>query len=102
MKAIINGKKYDTETAKFLVQRSNYGSFRDFNHVEETLYRKRTGEYFLLGKGGPNTIYAEWVDTNTRSGGSRIVPLTVEGAKEWAEAHASCDVYEKIFGEVEE
>ena len=36
------------------------------------------------------------------TGGSRIIPLTEEGAKNWAMDHLECDEYEALFGEVEE
>ena len=102
MKRIINGKKYDTDTAQLMGSWENYGGWRDFSHMGETLYRKKTGEYFLLGEGGPNTKYAERVDTNSWSGGSRIMPLTYDEARQWAEEHLDADEYEAIFGEVEE
>lgn len=102
MKKIIDGKKYDTETAKRLGFYSNYGSWRDFNHFEETLYQKKTGEFFLFGEGGPLTRYAESCGDNSFSGGSRIIPLTEEKAKAWVEKNLSADEYEALFGEVEE
>ena len=101
MKQIINGKKYNTETAKELGTYSNSGSWNDFDHFRETLYLKRTGEFFLLGEGGPRTKYA-YSDGNTRSGGAKIIPLTIEEAKAWAERNLSVEEYEEIFGEVEE
>ena len=39
---------------------------------------------------------------NKWSGGSKIIPLSVEAAQKWAEEHLSADEYEKIFGEVTE
>lgn len=102
MKKIINGRVYDTDTAKELAAYCNGGTWRDFSHWEETLYRKKTGEYFLYGKGGPMTRYAEAQGQNTWSGGSRIMPLTYQEATAWAEKHLSGDEYEDIFGEVVE
>ena len=102
MKKIINGKKYDTETAQEIETWSNAGSLCDFSHMEETLYRKKTGEYFLFGEGGPMTKYAVSEGNNSWSGGSDIVPLTYDAAQEWAEKHLEVDKYEEIFGEVEE
>ena len=102
MKKIINGKKYDTETAQEMGTWSNAGSLCDFSHMEETLYRKKTGEYFLFGEGGPMTKYAVSEGNNSWSGGSDIVPLTYDAAQEWAEKHLEVDKYEEIFGEVEE
>ena len=46
MKKYINGKVYDTETAQLIGTYANGGNWRDFSHYEETLYRKRTGEFF--------------------------------------------------------
>lgn len=102
MKKIINGKKYDTETAKLLVSEGNGLGHRDFSYCEETLYQKRTGEFFLYGEGGPMTKYAQRVDMNSWSGGERIIPITDDEARRWAEKHASVDAYERIFGEAEE
>ena len=102
MKKIINGKSYDTETAKKVAMWSNNLSYRDFNWVEETLYRKKTGEYFLHGEGGPMSRYAEATGTNSWSGGERIMPMTYAEATEWAEKHLDGDEYEQIFGAVVE
>ena len=46
MKKIINGKMYNTETAKYCggYEFSNCG---DFNYVCEELYQKKTGELYL-------------------------------------------------------
>ena len=98
MKKIINGKLYDTDTAKEVGSWANYGSWRDFNHMEETLYRKRTGEFFLFGEGGPSTKYARRTEQNMWSGGSQIIPLSPEAAREWAEEHLNADDYAELFG----
>lgn len=102
MKKIINGKSYDTETAKKVGCWSNNLSYRDFNWVEETLYRKKTGEYFLHGEGGPASRYSVATGTNSWSGGERIMPMTYAEASDWAEKHLDGDEYEAIFGSVVE
>jgi len=102
MKKIINGKVYDTDTAKELGSWANGGTWRDFSHMEETLYRKKTGEFFLHGEGGPMSRYAEAQGQNSWSGGSRIMPMTFTEAREWAEEHLDGDEYEAIFGAVAE
>lgn len=106
MKKIIrNGdqwRRYDTETAKEVGSWSNGLSYRDFTHVKETLYRKKTGEFFLYGCGGPNTHYRRRVGSNEWSGGEDIRPLTIEEAKEWAASRLDGDEFEDIFGPVEE
>lgn len=99
MKKIINGKKYDTATAKEVGSWSNNLSYRDFSHCEETLYRKKTGEYFLHGEGGPMSRYAERVGDMWGDGES-IHPMTFDEACKWAEDHLDGDEYEEIFGEI--
>ena len=100
MKQIINGKKYDTDTAKFLLSRSN--NCTGFSHCYEELYRKRTGEFFLYGEGGPMTKYARSCGDNSWSGGCEITPLTEAKAKKFVETYGDADDYESVFGEVEE
>lgn len=103
MKQIIKGKKYDTETATLIAEVSGGGSgWRDFRYYEETLYKKRTGEYFLYGEGGPMTRYAISVEGNGWASGCKITPLTYDGAREWAEKNLESDEYEAEFGEVVE
>lgn len=102
MNKIINGKRYDTATATKVARASNGGSWGDFNHWEETLYRKRTGEYFLHGEGGPMTRYAKSTGQNSWSGGEDLIPLSYENARAWAEEHLDGDAYEAIFGAVAE
>ena len=102
MKKIINGRKYDSDTAKELGSYSNYGSWNDFNHFEETLYQKRNGEFFLFGEGGAMTKYREPEGQNCWTGGSRIVPISDDKARKWAEKYLEVDEYESIFGEVSE
>lgn len=101
MKKIISGKKYDTETAQ-LVGEWSEGYRNDFSYIEEELYRKRTGEYFLLGEGGPDSRYAEQTGMSSWSEGWRIMPYTYEQAQEWAGRCLDVDEYESIFGEVSE
>ncbi len=102
MKKIINGKVYDTDTAKEQGSWGNGGTWRDFNHMEETLYRKKTGEFFLHGEGGPMTKYAQPAGQNSWSGGDRIMPMSYAEAREWAEEHLEAEEYEAIFGAVTE
>ena len=56
MKKVINGALYDTSTAKLLGEDS-YSNPGDFQHWVETLYRTKSGKYFLHGKGGAMTKY---------------------------------------------
>lgn len=103
MRKIIDGKLYDTSTAKCLGEWSDGLGFGDFNHREESLFRKKTGEYFLYLYGGANTPMAEPAYGGGWQGGELIRPLlSAEGAKRWAERRLTADEYESVFGEVSE
>jgi len=101
MKKIINGKLYDTSTAT-LISSAEYSYPGDFSHWREELYRKKTGEFFLYGKGGPMSKYSRKIGQNEWSGGEKIHPLTLREAQEWAEEHLDAEEYEQVFGVVEE
>lgn len=102
MKKIINGKMYDTETAQNIGCYNNGLSGGDFWFVEETLYRKKNGEFFLYGEGGAMSRYSRQDGSYSRCGGMELVPLSTEEAKAWVEKHCSADVYIEIFGNVTE
>lgn len=102
MKKIINGKKYDTETAKFKGKYDNGLGGTDLDWYEESLYLKRTGEFFLYGVGNARSKYSEACGSNWWSGSSDIIPLSLNEAMKWSETHLDGDEYEAIFGEVEE
>ena len=99
MKKIINGRVYDTSTASFAGTWDN-GVYGGLDSVSETLYRKHTGEYFLLGEGGARSKYAKTAGDNHWSGGVQIIPLTWDAARQWSEEHLDPDAYEDMFGEV--
>jgi len=101
MKKIINGKRYDTDTAT-LIGSAGYGYPGDLEYWAEDLYRKKTGEFFLYGEGGPKSIYSRRTGQNQWSGGAEIRPLSLQEAQEWAEEHLNADEYEEVFGRIEE
>ena len=101
MKKILNGKMYNTETAKELANRT-FSNPRDFNYINETLYQKKNGEYFLFGEGGGLTKYAFYVDSSGRTGGWEVIPMTEDDARERMGAHCDADEYIAVFGEPEE
>ncbi len=102
MKKIINGKMYNTETARHIANWGNGCSYSDFNYCEEDLYQKKTGEFFLHGRGGARSSYAESCGQNTWTGGSDIIPLTKESTQDWLESHDYVGTYIELFGEPEE
>jgi len=97
MRQIIAGKAYDTDKADQIYFCSNGYSRTDFKYVEETLYRTRKGRWFLYGRGGPLTRYAESCGDNSYTGGSRIEPLSENEARDWLMSHAPAEVFEQHF-----
>lgn len=85
---MINGKRYNTETAQEIAHYSNSSDRRDFHQFEETLYKTPNGAYFLVGEGGPMSKYSRATGQNSWSGSSdNFTPLTRAQALQWCEAH---------------
>lgn len=70
MKKVIGTKRYNTESAQLQAVEG-----------KQTLYRKKTGEFFLHIQEEPE----------------RLQPLTLAEANIWGHDHLSDDQYEKIF-----
>lgn len=108
MKKIINRKLYDTDTAEHICGYSGYivDDEDDSYFKEENLYRKKNGEFFILGRGGADTDYAYkgWgmYSYYSPDGMPRIVPIYESDAKDFVEVHGEVEDYERLFGEVEE
>lgn len=95
MKKVINGKVYDTDTAKEL----GFDCKGDgLTRWAETLYQKRTGEYFLHGEGGAMTNYGVSLGDNEWGPSEKIIPMSPTKAREWGEKHLSGEAYEAAFG----
>lgn len=102
MKKVIEGSLYNTETAKELGCWTNEISRSDFHYVTETLYRTKSGKYFLYGEGGALSKYAESCGQNQWCGGKKIIPIPLTEAQKWAEKNLDGDEYIAAFGEPEE
>lgn len=100
MRKIIDGRVYDTSTATHVAGYEE--NLRQSSYIAEDLYRKRTGEYFLHGKGGAMSAYQTRVDSTTWTGGEAIIPISIDRARAWMEQHATDTEYETEFGEVVE
>lgn len=97
MKKIIKGSLYNTDTAKFLgcIEPAGHNT-NDFNYFCETLYRTKSGKYFLHGEGHGNSKYGEW-HGNTGGWGEQIYPLSSDMARQWAKNNLTDDEYIEAF-----
>lgn len=102
MKKIINNKVYDTSTARKVGTWCSSEDPREFQYVEETLFRKKNGEFFLHGLGGPASVYRVATSENSWKTGEKILPLSFDQARQWAESKLSAEEYEAAFGPVQE
>lgn len=90
MKKTIRGRTFDTDTAERL------GAYRDSNCIE-VLFRKRTGEFFLYGRGNADSAYAVWKG-NSVVGSEQIIALTPKEAEKWGRSHLNRQQYDDLFG----
>lgn len=80
MKAIIEGKRYDTDTAEELAGWSNTNDYGDFRHEGFVVYRTKGGRYFIEFWGGPLSRYGR-VFGNDRHGDKGLSALSNEAAR---------------------
>lgn len=98
MKAIINGKRYDTETATHIGGASSNLAISDFGWWEENLYRTpRGGAYFLAGEGHARSHYATNLGGGSWGPGEKIVPMTRDEAFAWAQERLNPEEVEAAF-----
>jgi hypothetical protein len=89
MKAIIDGKRYDTATATVMAT-TGKGYSEDFHHWAEELYKTPKGAYFLMAPGEPLSRYAQKSTFRNERYGSRVmIPMTIDDAKQWLEENAT-------------
>ncbi len=96
-KAVINSRLYYTKTAEYIGSKANYWH----PSSKSTLYRKKTGEYFIynvLCGCLPHSMEEALMARQKNS----IIPLTEEEAKALVEEWCSADTYIQLFGDVEE
>ena len=105
MKKIMDGSLYNTETAKALASYENQKE-QNSAYFCETLYQTKSGKYFLHGKGGGSTIYANITPSKgyryNNEPGEAIRPLSHKEARKWAEEFLDVEQYMVLFEPVDE
>lgn len=95
MEKRIGGKRFNTETARKVGQWDNNASDKPKAYcMVETLYKKKTGEYFLHYLVGALLPVGREEDTLIEA----ISPMTEEAARAWAEQKLDSDDVARIFG----
>jgi hypothetical protein len=100
MKAVIDGVRYDTNKAEIVGSHNTGRGWNNFRHWEATLYVTSKGCFFLAGEGGGMTEFAHTCSDNSRSAGSRVIPMNAEEALRWAEQYLDISIVEKWFTEM--
>ena len=76
MKAIINANVCNTETADVVCDVSAGWKGADADWQETTLYRTKKGSFFIVGEGGPRSIWTQRTGmTSSRGSGLRVLDL---------------------------
>ena len=89
MKRIIDGKRYDTETAECLADISRCGDRGNFRWDDTYLYRTKNGRYFIAGEGNAASRWAHRYDDGMRGPGSGIAAIDADEARELLEGEHS-------------
>lgn len=97
MRAVINGKRYDTKSATLVASWSNGEDTSNFHHCEEELYRTPRGNWFIAGRGGALSPYRESLGVGSWGPGAEIRPLSPEEAMAWLEQRGRVAAIEKYF-----
>lgn len=98
MKKIINGLRYDTDSATNLGAASSNYFPSDFHWWEAALYRTpRSGRHFIAGSGGALSEFGRPAAGGGRCGGERVIPMDDDEAREWAEQNLTTEEIETAF-----
>lgn len=100
---VIDGKRYNTETAELVYKYENRYNYSDFHYRSKTLYRTQKGAWFIHHYGGALTDMAVAVGSNGTGGSADIEPLDDEDAFGFLQAHSDEDdaleAIEKYFAD---
>lgn len=99
MKRIIDGKRYDTETAENVADiGSRPGtSMTDHGYWDAVLYRTPRGRWFLAGRGGPASMFARSVGNGGSEAGAGIISISESQAQSFLEGAGDMESLERWF-----
>jgi hypothetical protein len=99
VKKIIDGKRYDTDTATHVVNLWNGHPRNDFKFEDSDLYLTKSGNWFLAGSGGPTSRWSETIG-NASTYGSGITPISPADVRAILESANRTDLVERYFSSV--
>ena len=98
MKAIIDGKRYDTETATAVADLRYPHAYDDFHYSKETLYKTRNFAWFLVVERAIFSKNGIPVGQDGHGLCKRIIPVSVAEAQTWLEQFNKQIALEEHFG----
>lgn len=96
MQRVINGKRYNTETATEVCSWSDGQGRGDFNWHSTALYRTPKGAWFVSGEGGPMSQWRRRVG-DMWSGGDGLNPVDKDDARMLLEQHGTPEQCAEFF-----
>lgn len=103
MKKVIKNKVYDTGTAMLIKQADHPNITSGEGSCKQSLYRKKTGDFFLTVSGARTDVFHNLnLENNIHDRERHIYPLTYEQARAWAEEEMTADEWLAIFEPVED
>lgn len=85
---VIDGKRYNTETATRILCHENGHFVSDFRYRSKELYLTKKGNWFIFHEGGAMSDMAVRVGNNGTGGSSDIEPVSEEDAFKFLQAHS--------------
>jgi hypothetical protein len=85
---VINGLRYNTETATLVFRYWNGMPMSDFRYRYKDLYRTKSGAWFIHHDGGAMTDMAVSVGNNGSGASEDIEPVSEDDAYGFLEAHS--------------
>ncbi len=100
MLRIINGKRYNTETAidVLALELPRVDSRSDFRWEDTEMYLTKKGQWFLAGQGNAMSRWARQSGSNTYGPGSGIQLISPDEARSILEDHGQTELIEQYFG----
>jgi len=87
---IINGRRYNTDTATSVFFRDNGHFVADFSHRSKQLFRTKNGVWFIHHQGGAMSDMAQYYGKNL-GGSESIEPIDDEDAFGFLQSHSDDD-----------